>query len=452
MLKRTKQIITAILATATIASSAIPVFASTYSDVSDSHWANSYINKITGLGAFSGYEDGTFRPDNVITYQEFTKTVVGLIINPLEDKIEPVEDGYEIYKFTPAVLSGKEPYNADYRWHHAWDDWAQPYLNFALDKGLIKYDNSIMDTEDYNFGGPRDEMSRFDMAKLIARTMDYLGEEKIENTDVYKAALKDYDYIPDEYKGYVLQAYGKGVLSGYEDGSFHGDRKLTRAEASSVLVRLVDQSMRETKGKRTYMYQGKEITWTSPIRDDVPKEYQVSMSDLFGMSNSVDGLKEGVVDVEDYLGRNYLCSEKTIKLEDVVLQSLTYDADTKQATFTIPDLLPDCWQFVVNDVRYSEPGEYTIEIPDMHDITIQLLPKDITSDVNETARIIVYVNGVNEFVDGKRQIVRINHVYFNRCYDGSDEYDNWQQGKSYKEYIDEFGTNLDEKELQKIFG
>jgi len=39
MLKRTKQIITAILATATIASSAIPVFASTYSDVSDSHWA-----------------------------------------------------------------------------------------------------------------------------------------------------------------------------------------------------------------------------------------------------------------------------------------------------------------------------------------------------------------------------------------------------------------------------
>ena len=126
MLKRTKQIITAILATATIASSAIPVFASTYSDVSDSHWANSYINKITGLGAFSGYEDGTFRPDNVITYQEFTKTVVGLILNPLEDKIEPVEDGYEIYKFTPAVLSGKEPYNADYRWHHAWDDWAQP--------------------------------------------------------------------------------------------------------------------------------------------------------------------------------------------------------------------------------------------------------------------------------------------------------------------------------------
>ena len=114
--------------------------------------------------------------------------------------------------------------------------------------------------------------------------------------------------------------------------------------------------------------------------------------------------------------------------------------------------MPDCWQFVVNDGRYSEPGEYTIEIPDMHDITIQLLPKDITSDVNETARIIVYVNGVNEFVDGKRQIVRINHVYFNRCYDGSDEYDNWQQGKSYKEYIDEFGTNLDEKELQKIFG
>ena len=339
MLKRTKQIITAILATATIASSAIPVFASTYSDVSDSHWANSYINKITGLGAFSGYEDGTFRPDNVITYQEFTKTVVGLILNPLEDKIEPVEDGYEIYKFTPAVLSGKEPYDADYRWHHAWDDWAQPYLNFALDKGLIKYDNSIMDTEDYNFGGPRDEMSRFDMAKLIARTMDYLGEEKIENTDVYKTALKDYDYIPDEYKGYVLQAYGKGVLSGYEDGSFHGDRKLTRAEASSVLVRLVDQSMRDKMAQKLYSYQGKIYTRTAPLRDDVPEEYQVTVEDILPYESSVPTGEPLVID--DRLNFNFLCSEKTIKLEDVVLQSLTYDADTKKATFTIPDILPD---------------------------------------------------------------------------------------------------------------
>lgn len=451
MLKRTKQIITAILATATIASSAIPVFASTYSDVSDSHWANSYINKITGLGAFSGYEDGTFRPDNVITYQEFTKTVVGLIINPLEDKIEPVEDGYEIYKFTPAVLSGKEPYNADYRWHHAWDDWAQPYLNFALDKGLIKYDNSIMDTEDYNFGGPRDEMSRFDMAKLIARTMDYLGEEKIENTDVYKAALKDYDYIPDEYKGYVLQAYGKGVLSGYEDGSFHGDRKLTRAEASSVLVRLVDQSMRETKGKRTYMYQGKEITWTSPIRDDVPKEYQVSMSDLFGMSNHVDGIKEGVVDVEHCLNNSKL-SSKVIKLEDVVLQSFTFDEATKQATFTIPDLLPDCWQFVVNKVRYSEPGEYTIDTTGHEKIRITVLPKEVDNqDRSSTYSIDVYVNGAPEYHDGFYDQEYMKGKIAFHYESGDDEYD-WQPGKSFIDYKNEFGTNMTDKEYQMIFG
>lgn len=451
MLKRTKQIITAILATATIASSAIPVFASTYSDVSDSHWANSYINKITGLGAFSGYEDGTFRPDNVITYQEFTKTVVGLILNPLEDKIEPVEDGYEIYKFTPAVLSGKEPYDADYRWHHAWDDWAQPYLNFALDKGLIKYDNSIMDTEDYNFGGPRDEMSRFDMAKLIARTMDYLGEEKIENTDVYKTALKDYDYIPDEYKGYVLQAYGKGVLSGYEDGSFHGDRKLTRAEASSVLVRLVDQSMRETKGKRIYMYQGKEITWTSPIRDDVPKEYQVSMSDLFGMSNHVDGIKEGVVDVEHCLN-NAKLSSKVIKFEDVVLQSFTFDEATKQATFTIPDLLPDCWQFVVNKVRYSEPGEYTIDTTGYHKVKITILPKEVDKqDRADTYSIDVWVNGMAEYHDGFYDQEYMKGKIAFHYESGDDEYD-WQPGKSFIDYKNEFGTNMTDKEYQMIFG
>ena len=134
------------------------------------------------------------------------------------------------------------------------------------------------------------------------------------------------------------------------------------------------------------------------------------------------------------------------------MQSLTYDADTKKATFTIPDILPDCMQYMVNGVRYNEAGTYTIDVPDMQNIYIQLLPKDRNNDVEETARIIIYVKGSNEFIDGKRQLVKINHVVFQRLGDTWDEYDNWVVGKSYKEYADEFGTELDDTEYQKVFG
>ena len=294
-------------------------------------------------------------------------------------------------------------------------------------------------------------MSRFDMAKLIARTMDYLGEEKIENTDVYKTALKDYDYIPDEYKDYVLQAYGKGVLSGYEDGSFHGDRKLTRAEASSVLVRLVDQSMRETKGKRTYMYQGKEITWTSPIRDDISEEYQLSLKDGFANEDYTDNPSPDLYDVEYYLNHLKL-SSKAIKFEDVVLQSFTFDEATKQATFTIPDLLPDCWQFVVNKVRYSEPGEYTIDTTGHDKVRITVLPKEVDNqDRGDTYSIDVYVNGGSAYHDGFYDQEYMKGKIAFHYESGDDEYD-WQPGKSFIDYKNEFGTNMTDKEYQVIFG
>jgi hypothetical protein len=39
--------------------------------------------------------------------------------------------------------------------------------------------------------------------------------------------------------GPVEQAYGKGILTGYADGTFHGNWNLTRAEASAVIVRVL---------------------------------------------------------------------------------------------------------------------------------------------------------------------------------------------------------------------
>lgn len=66
-----------------------------FSDVLSTHWANSFIIKASSLGVIGGYEDGTFRPDETVTYAQALTMVVramGLEDRALEAGGYP--DGY----------------------------------------------------------------------------------------------------------------------------------------------------------------------------------------------------------------------------------------------------------------------------------------------------------------------------------------------------------------------
>lgn len=47
-----------------------------FSDVPASYWASGYIIKATELGAINGYQDGTFKPDNTVTYEQAIAMIV----------------------------------------------------------------------------------------------------------------------------------------------------------------------------------------------------------------------------------------------------------------------------------------------------------------------------------------------------------------------------------------
>ena len=49
---------------------------STFPDVADSAWAIPYISYAVGIKAINGYEDGTFRPTNTVTFGEAIKMIV----------------------------------------------------------------------------------------------------------------------------------------------------------------------------------------------------------------------------------------------------------------------------------------------------------------------------------------------------------------------------------------
>jgi hypothetical protein len=62
----------------------------------------------------------------------------------------------------------------------------------------------------------------------------------VDKTSLYTSKITDYNSIPESYRPYVAQTYAKGIVTGYTDGSFGGSKQATRAEAATMVVRLID--------------------------------------------------------------------------------------------------------------------------------------------------------------------------------------------------------------------
>lgn len=415
-----KKILAVVLSVAALASTT-SALAATYSDVPENAWYTGYVNKISELKGFAGYEDNTFRPDNQITQEEFVKTVVALTVGEQPE----------------ATGENTEPKRS---WKNCWDNWAQPYLNKAMEMGLITEDDT-----DFRYNGL--PCTRGNMAKIATRAFEYLKEEDIADTSTYATKLKDYSDIPDKFKKYVLQAYGKGIISGYEDGTFRADGILTRAEASSVLVRLIDKAERPNADETLYDYFGRKVTWTEPLRTDVPEQYQVSISDhdVISQANYNESVQLGGTPSDYCLSRS-----KAMMFEDLVLQSIRYDGDT--VTLTVPDYLPESQRWVVgivywdNDKDYdlsnrkkisiTEPGKYSYSgINLLYNIGIEVKPKESDS----------FTSYVEVTCHKPLSLERLDkpEVSFNNMHTNFE----WVQGQGYKDYTKDYQFEENDIEL-----
>ena len=410
-----KKILAVVLSVAALASTTSAMAAS-YTDVPENAWYTGYVNKISELKGFAGYEDNTFRPDNQITQEEFVKTVVALTVGEQPE----------------ATGENTEPKRS---WKNCWDSWAQPYLNKAMEMGLITEEDT-----DFRYNGL--PCTRGNMAKIATRAFEYLKEEDIADTSTYAAKLKDYSDIPDKFKSYVLQAYGKGIISGYEDGTFRSDGILTRAEASSVLVRLIDKAERPNADETLYDYFGRKVTFTEPLRTDVPEQYQVSIADhkVLSQANYNESVQLGGTPSDYPLNRS-----KAMMFEDLVLQSIRYDGDT--ITLTVPDYLPESQRWVISlgywetdkdydmtnvkHIKISEPGEYSFSgVKLMGGVIMTVKPQN--SDSFTSLIEVTYQKPLSlERLD--KPEVSFNNMHTNF---------EWVQGQGYKDYIKDFDGEI----------
>ena len=196
MNKKTKKRTLSMALAAALAFSPVQAFAAS-SDIAG-HWAEDVITQWENAGKISGYEDGTFRPNNSVTRAEFV-----IMMNNALGLTEAGEVSFS------DVQPGNWFYNA---------------VAIAVAAGYCS------GYEDGTFK-PSATITRAEAAVMIANAAG------LEQDATGAAGFTD--SIPAWAQGSVGAVVNAGFMSGYPDGTFAANQSITRAEAVSSLNRVI---------------------------------------------------------------------------------------------------------------------------------------------------------------------------------------------------------------------
>ena len=174
-----------------------------FSDVGTSAWYYNDVMECAGLGVVTGYEDGRFDPEGMVTDVQFIVMLTRTFYN----------DAVEAAKAT------------------ATGSWYAANAKVAADVGM-SIGLTLNDTA----------MNRYDMALALYNVI--LNKDKKSSatsaqlTDAQNS-IKDWDQIQAMYTNAVKYNYAFGIITGMDGGYFYGDQTMTRAQACTVIVRMI---------------------------------------------------------------------------------------------------------------------------------------------------------------------------------------------------------------------
>lgn len=258
------------------------------------HWAEQTITQMAQQGLLDGFPDGTFRPDDAVTADQFVK----IVLLAFTDKFPNGERNWKS-SFLQALSAGNQSIlKQDYRDFTFKPStvgyWAKPYLDLASDLHFI----SKGQFTDY-----KAKLKREDVAEILyylLKETEYLEDE------VYslKAASQfgDLQSATSRQQKFIGEAMTKGIMEGYPNGYFGVGRDVTRAEALQIIIRL------QTKSKRiSVKNEGDSFIKVVPTKDGSYKKLifpDQRMLDAYSIMEDAGKLR----------GTNYDLEETTLRL------------------------------------------------------------------------------------------------------------------------------------------
>lgn len=257
--------------------------AQAFSDTS-AHWAQNDIQRLTSLQAIGGYEDGTFRPEHSITRAEFSKILSKSLALP---------------------LSSGQAFN------DTKDHWANDDL-FTLVQNHI-----LVPAEYSGYYSPDTAITRAEIAVMLVRA--YGLEEQAAALAGTATGFADDDAIASYHKGYLVLARQLDLIGGYDDGSFRPQATATRAEATAMIVRLLDASANPTDPSET-------ATPNTPPVTSVRGSEQTSQ----GLSLSIDTLSASQPQITNSLGEQIRTTSFSLMVQNTTALPLTISSQQLQ--------------------------------------------------------------------------------------------------------------------------
>lgn len=168
-----------------------------FADVTTSHWAYQSVVALSELGVVAGFEDGTFRPDENVTREQFIKMLV---------------EAFELYNENAQCDFSDVPENA----------WYYKYVASAFAADITKGQGG--------FFGAGNSITREDATVMLYRIMvPEGGEFEAKNAFGDDADFADYS------KSAVYKLVDMGIINGMGDNSFAPKANLTRAQAAKII-------------------------------------------------------------------------------------------------------------------------------------------------------------------------------------------------------------------------
>lgn len=175
------------------------------------HWAEGTVSRMVYRGLLSGYENGTFRPDNPVTRAECAAILSRALNLPAAGP-----EGLTVFG-DAGVIPG----------------WAQKTVARAVAAGLF---SGYPEPDGSTAFRPDKPVSRVELASVLSRVLSPKGLAQNGG----QAGFTDQDQIPEWAREAVRVVAAAGLAQGYPDGSFQPQKEVTRAEAASMAERLLD--------------------------------------------------------------------------------------------------------------------------------------------------------------------------------------------------------------------
>ena len=172
------------------------------------YWGADYCDFLYSSGISGGYDDGTFRPDDLLTRLDFSV----MLYNAL--KLDPA-------KYAEVVLPFEDLDQIP--------EQAFPALRALYKEGIV---TGTAGTNGTLFFNPSGSLTRAQAAAMIGRSQE-------KGYALADLSFTDAAQIPRYASFYIRTMAAQGILSGYADGTFRPQASITRGQMAKILYTML---------------------------------------------------------------------------------------------------------------------------------------------------------------------------------------------------------------------